>query len=95
MYVVRITCINKDGGNHSNPHEAISHYGWINSEGKRARSPRADMVEWLEKGNDAYVQDSSGNKAYCHVRTSANGTKFLQTASDGYYNNNLLSLPEC
>ena len=25
---IRITCINKDGGNHENPNVAISHLGW-------------------------------------------------------------------
>lgn len=94
---VRITCINKDSGNHENPHEAISHYGWINeSTNKPGKNDRLSMVKWVEKeGNDAYVKDTIGNKAYCYVRTSSKGTKFLQTYSDNKYTNNLLSLPEC
>lgn len=95
MSQVRITCIDKNGGPHSNPNEAISHYGWINSSGKRDKSSRAIMVKWMESGNKAYVEDNLGNRAYCHVRTSVNRIKFLQTVSDGKYTNNLLNLPKC
>jgi len=95
MSQVRITCIKKDGGNHQNPHEGITDYGWVNSSGKTGTSTRTAMVKWVESGNKAYVQDSQGNKAYCGVRTSSAGNKFLQTYSDDSYNNNLLSLPEC
>lgn len=93
---VRIQCINKSEGDHDNPNEAISHYGWINEDtDEHGKSNRLTMVEWLEEGNKAYVKDNNGNIAYCDVRTSKSGNKFLQTHSDGYYNNNLLSLPEC
>ena len=53
------------------------------------------MVRWIEEGNRAYVEDVSRDRAYCYVRTSPHGTKFLQTFSDGNFTNNLLSLPEC
>ena len=93
---LRITCINKDNGNHENPHEAISYYGWINeSTDKTGKNDRPSMVEWVEKGNKAYVKDSNNNKAYCYVRKSSKGTKFLQTYADSKFTNNLLSLPEC
>ncbi len=95
MSEVRIICINKDGGNHTNPHEAISQYGWINSVGERGRTDRPTMVDWLEEGNRAYVEDIYGNRAYCAVRKDSLGTKFLQTVSDGMHSNNLLSLSEC
>jgi hypothetical protein len=92
---VRITCINKSGGYHDNPHAAISHYGWLYSSEKRGKMTRIQAVEWIGKGNDAYVENAYGNKAYCYVRTSTNGVKFLQTQSDGRDTNNLLELPEC
>ena len=95
MSEVQIVCINKDGGNHSNPHEAISYYGWVNAQGKRDKLTRAAMVEWIELGNHAYVEDLSRDRAYCQIRKSINGNKFLQTVSDNTFNNNLLSLPEC
>ena len=93
---VRITCINKDSGNHDNPHEAISHYGWINESTKeQGKNDRQSMVDWVKKGNKAYVRDSDGNTAYCEVRKSSRGTEFLQTYADDKYTDNLLSLPEC
>lgn len=94
---VRIRCINKDAGNHSNPHEAISHYGWIDeATGKQDKSDRNSMVEWMLKNNGvAYVTDAWDRKVFCIVRESPNGTKFLQTISDNRVTNNLLELPEC
>lgn len=92
---VRIRCINKAGGDHQDPHEAISHYGWINeSSNETGKDDRPTMVAWVEKGGVAYVGTGS-SKAYCQVRQSARGTKFLQTVSDGRWSNNLLSLDEC
>jgi len=94
----RIVCIKKDNGNHSNPHEAVSSYGWIDensSEDKASVTPRQIMVDWVKQGNKAYVKDSSGNVAYCGVRTSSAGTEFLQTHADGKYTDNLLNLREC
>lgn len=94
---VRIVCINKDGGNHYDPHEAISHYGWLDeSKNERGKSTREVMVDYIEnKNGQAYVIDSSARKVYCYVRKSSNGIKFLQTYSDNRYTNNLLELPEC
>lgn len=88
--------MNKPSGNIQNPHEAISDYGWLNEvSGDTGVSTRPVMVQWVEKGGEAFVKDNSGNKARCQVRTSVNGTKFLQTVSDGRWTDNLLSLPKC
>lgn len=93
---IRITCINKSGGYHENPHEAITHYGWKNeSTGKTGKNDRHSMVKWVKEGGVAYVADNLGNKAYCFVNKSRNGTEFLQTQADGRPTNNLLQLPEC
>ena len=95
---VRIVCINKDNGDHDDPHESISHYGWQNeNDGSRGKSTRSEMVKFIEtdKGQ-AYVKDSTGNVAYCVVRTNPRtGNKFLQTIADSRFTNNLLSLMEC
>lgn len=91
---IEIVCINKDNGNHDNPNEAVTHYGWRKPDGTRGKESRTDMVVFIEAGNKAFVSGSSGD-AYCGVRVSSKGTKFLQTHSDGQYNNNLLQLPEC
>ena len=93
---VQIICINKDNGNHANPNEAISHYGWHEeSTGRRGKDTRVIMVNFLEQGNHAYVKDWYGNKVFCYVRKNSAGTKFLQTYSNGDYSDNLLELNEC
>ena len=89
-----ITCINKDDGNHLNRYEAVTHYGWRDESGQTGRSDRETMVEWVDKGNRAYVK-GSGTKVYCMVVTNSRGTKFLQTYADGKETNNLLYLGEC
>ncbi len=94
---VRVTCINKDGGNHQNPHEGITDFGWVNEQTRATgRSTRAQMVEFLEKQNGkAYVKDRLGNVAYIGVVITSWGTKYLRTYADGKWSDNLLSLPEC
>ncbi|HBY09777.1 hypothetical protein A2274_00275 [candidate division WWE3 bacterium RIFOXYA12_FULL_43_11] len=96
MGSVRIKGIEKDNGNHENPHEAIKAYCWVDeADNKSGKTDRPTMVSWMEKGNSAYVKDSYGNKAFCYVRISVHNTKFLQTKADNTYTDNLLKLPEC
>jgi len=92
---VRITCINKDGGNHANPYEGITHFGWVNEQTKASgRSTRAEMVEFLTRqGGKAYVKEG-GSIAWVGVPRT-DGTPFLQTYADNKWTNNLLSLGEC
>ena len=94
---VRITCISKDGGNHYNPHEGITDYGWINEEtGKEGNSTRKQMIEFLEeKKGTAYVKDGRGNVASVAIWTSSAGNKYLRTYADKTWTDNLLPLPEC
>jgi hypothetical protein len=94
MSELEIICIDKDNVYHQDLHEAIAYYGWKDASGKTGRWDRQTMVKWIEEGNKAYVEDV-GKKVYCYVRSSVNGTKFLQTQADGEWKNNLLSLPEC
>ena len=95
MERIKVICINKDGGNHSNPHEAISNFGWVDPLGRKGIWTLAQMISWLERGNAAYVQDRAGNIAWCGVRLSAYQNKYVQTHADNSWNNNLLSLTEC
>lgn len=93
---VRIHCINKDNGDHDDPHEAITHLGWIDeSSGKSGKSTRLEMVKFIEDGNQAYVKDGYGNIAYLIVKISQYGNKFVKTKADGVETNNLLKLLEC
>jgi hypothetical protein len=93
---IRITCINKSGGYHENPHEAIQSFGWTNEQtGATGKSDREAMWKWVTDGGTAYVKDFYGNVAYVKARTNSRGTHFLQTVADGTQTDNLLSLPEC
>ncbi len=64
---IRITCIKKDGGNHENPHVAISELGWINEgTNESGRSDRLTLYNWIkDKKGQAYVKDSRGQYSLC------------------------------
>ncbi|MDB4984661.1 MAG: hypothetical protein JWM20_840 [Patescibacteria group bacterium] len=93
---VRITCINKDNGNHLNPHAGITHFGWVNEQTRATgKSTKAVMVDFLTKqGGKAYVKDARGNIAYVGVITN-HIPPYLRTYADGKWSDNLLSLGEC
>jgi hypothetical protein len=94
---VKITCVNKDNGNHYDPHEAITFLGWTNEKTRASgRSSLADIVNFLERqGGQAYVKDRFGNIAYLVVKVSQYGNKYVKTIPDGKMTDNLLNLPEC
>ena len=93
---VKITCIEKSGGYHQDPHHAIQSLGWINqTTGATGQSTRLQMYQFLKSGGQAYVVDGMGNRAYLYPRENANGTQFVQTYADRVWTDNLLSLPEC
>ena len=94
---VRITCINKDGGNHDNPHAAISHLGWIeDGTGSTGKSTRLEMYNWIKnQDGHAYVRDAYGNTSRVGAAETARGTKYVRTYRDGVWTDNLLSLMEC
>lgn len=94
---IRITCISKSGGNHDDPHHAISDLGWINDQsGETGKSSRLQVYDWIKSQNGvAYVRDSGGHEARVGTREHTNGTKYLQTYADQVWTNNLLALPEC
>lgn len=91
---IRITCITKP--DRFSPHEAISHYGWIEDKtNNHGITDRQTVVNWVKNGTVAYVRDGENNIVKCFVNTSRSGTEFLQTYSDGEYTDNLLSLIAC
>jgi hypothetical protein len=94
---VRITCINKSGGYHADPHHAIERLGWIDPEtGATGNSSRLEVYDFIKnKKGAAYVQDPVGNSAYVGARENNNGTRYVQTYADGVWTDNLLALPEC
>jgi hypothetical protein len=94
---IKITCINKDKGNHYNPYEAIRRFGWMNEETReKGFCYLKAMVDFVEKNpNRAYTQDFLGKRAYLVVRVSRSGNKYVRTVTDGKETNNLLELSEC
>lgn len=93
---IKITCINKSGGDHEDPHHAISDLGWTNEQsGEQGKSTRLAVYDWIKQGGVAYVYDGKGNKAQVRTREHKNGTKYLQTYADGVWTDNLLARPEC
>ena len=94
---VKIICINKDAGNHYNPHEAIERFGWLNESTKESGyATMGEMIKFLEAKNTAYVVGRSNPalKAFLYVN-ERNGKKFVQTYADGKWSDNLLQLSEC
>lgn len=103
MTEIEIIAIRKDNGNHDNPHEAVTHYKWVqyDSSGKiskHAIEPRQTVVGYLKGSLGFEVRafvERVRPRAYCYVNKSAHGTEFLQTHADSTDQNNLLKLPEC
>ena len=94
---IKITCINKDKGNHKNPYEAISHLEWKDYNSiKIGRNTREEMYDLIKnRGWIAFVEDTKGNKALVVTAISASGTKYVKTVADETKADNLLSLREC
>lgn len=46
---IRVTCINKSGGYHADPHHAISDLGWVqDGTGKTGKSTRLEIYGWIK-----------------------------------------------
>jgi len=76
---VKITCIKKDNGNHENPYVAITSMNWIDEKTQQSgTSNREAVYEFVKEGNEAYVKDSSGNKAILEAKVSPKGTKYVK-----------------
>ena len=75
----------------ANDHEHIDELRWIEDEtSETGASTRSNVVAWLEDGNRAFVSDGTRSVEVGVVDATP---KYLRTHADGYYNNNLLSLP--
>ena len=94
---IKITCINKDSGNHENPYIAISYLGWKNdSNGNTGKATRLEIYNWIvNDGGNGYVEDGYGNRAKLIAATSPKGNKYVKTVADETKLDNLLTLPEC
>jgi len=88
MVMVYITEVHMAGGA---GHQHIAEVRWRNPEnGQTGANSRAEMVDWIRKGGEAYVTDGK-NTARVHV-VEVN-PPYIQTYADGKWTDNLLALP--
>lgn len=74
-----------------NQHEHISHVKWRNSStNATGEMTRADMVDWINKGNAVYVTDGTNTVSVGVVKANPS---YLRTYADGKWTDNLLALP--
>ena len=82
-----VTCINKQP--RDNPHEGITHLGASNW-----KWTREQVISSIETGTNTFYTSVNGKRADIGVVNGPNG-KYVRTYADGFYNDNLLALPEC
>jgi hypothetical protein len=87
MADAQITCINKQP--RTNPHEGITHLG-----GANWKWTRQQVIISIEQRTNMFHTMVAGKRAEVGVVDGPNG-KYVRTHADGYYNDNLLALPEC
>lgn len=86
-----ITAVHFAGGN---DHQHISTVRWLNaSAGISNTSTVASMVEWLDKGNEAYVGGPTERVRVAVVRPQGRPA-YLRTHADAQWTDNLLKLPQ-
>jgi Protein of unknown function (DUF3892) len=92
MANAQVTCITKP--HPQSPHEHITHLG--NPAGNWMWT-REQVIQSIDnKTNTFYVLDPTNSKrAEIGVVRESGKVPYLRTHSDGYYNNNLLSLNQC
>lgn len=87
--MIKIYGIHLEGGTR---HEHIAAVRWVEpATGKTGENTRAEMVDWINKGGEAFVEAPDGTRAWVGV-VQAN-PPYLRTYADGIFNDNLLSLP--
>ncbi len=93
---IKIVCINKENGRHDDPYEAISFLGWVeDGTGSKGKLSRLQLVDWIERGGEAYVLGGLSQRVKVVVRVSRHGNKYVKTVANGVETDNLLSLSEC
>lgn len=89
---VQVTCISKP--HPQSPHEHITHLGnpaggWI--------WPREKVIQSIEERSNTFfvVDPRTGKRADIGVVCPPGKPPFVRTHTDGYWNDNLLSLNQC
>lgn len=93
MADLQITCITKH--QRQNTHEAITHLGGPGGGGVSPwYSTRQQVIDLINNGVHTFYTRVNGVRANVGVRGDR-PYQYLQTHADGYWNNNLLALPDC
>jgi hypothetical protein len=87
MADVQVTCINKQP--RDNPHEGITHLG-----GATWKWTRQQVINSIKTKSDTFFTFVGGKRGDIGIVNGPNG-EYLRTRADGYWNDNLLALPEC
>ena len=89
---IQITAVRLAGGV---THQHIVRLWWTDpADGDTGDNTRAEIVAWIEQRNGkAFVEDAAGHRVEVGVVTPSSGVKYLRTYADGFWTNNLLSLP--
>lgn len=87
MSDVRVTCINKQP--RQDPHEGITHLG-----GSNWRWTRQQVIDSINAKTNTFYTLVNGKRADVGVVQGPHG-QYVRTHADGYWNNDLLALPEC
>jgi len=89
--MIVIIAIRLSDGDNSPAHHAFVVDQPVNYE--TGACTRATIVKWIEnEGGEAYV-DEGGHRVTVYVRMPVSGSKYLQTATGGRWENTLLALP--
>lgn len=88
MADVRVTCINKTP--RDDTHHGITHLG-----GATWKWTRQQVIDSINAGTNSFYTLVDNKRADVKVRTTSDGREYVQTQADGYWNDNLLALPEC
>jgi len=88
MADVQLTCIRKP--HPQSPHEHITHVG--NAQGVWTRE---QVIQWIDRHEHTFYTLVGGKRANVGVAWEAGKSPYLRTHADGYWNDNLLALPQC
>ncbi|MFZ5790706.1 MAG: DUF3892 domain-containing protein [Pseudomonadota bacterium] len=88
MADVWVQCINKTP--RDDTHQGITYLG-----GPGWKWTRQEVIASIKNGSNTFYTFVGGKRADVKVRETADGREYVQTQADGYWNDNLLALPEC
>ena len=88
MADLRVTCISKQP--RDDTHHGITHLG-----GAGWYYTRAQVIDFIDRGVHTFHTLVNGKRADVGVIRDGIHFPYVRTHADGYWNDNLLALPEC